>query len=210
MPEYPTNGCLRPRPGVYSRTAGRQSPGMNRRVSRGEVLVVAGLVVASLLACKKDKKEESGGPNIQIGKGDKSEGVAVDTDKTKINIGKGEKGEGVSIETDKGKLNVGATEGNCKPGDTCACKGIGACEQTCTGKGCTFSCEGIGACDLNCPQGGCKATSTAMGATQLKCPGGDCTLECKSAGSCQLLDCKSGCKITCGGAGECTCKSGCS
>ena len=189
VPEYPTVLLRRPSQSLYLQRLGGNHGAMKRRVSRAEALVAAGVLLGSLLACKQDKKDEGG---------------------TDIHIGKSDKAEGVSVETDEGKVNVGASKGNCKPGETCACTGIGSCEKTCAGKGCAFSCEGMGACELNCPEGDCKATSTALGSTQLKCPGGGCSLECKSAGSCQLTECKSGCKITCGGAGECSCTSGCS
>jgi hypothetical protein len=174
---------------------------MRKLVASGLPLV---LVMGALFACKKEEKK----PKVEINaSGDKS-GVSVETKGGKVQIGtSGSGGSTAGIQTPSG--TVGATSGDCKAGEACVCKGMGACNKKCAGGGCAFECHGMGACNFDCPGGKCTVESDAMGSVNLDCPGNDCTLTCKGTGTCTLASCKSGCKVACKGVGTCSCASGC-
>lgn len=101
--------------------------------------------------------------------------------------------------------HIGNMGGDCAPGETCECTGIGNCTEACTGKACDFDCSITGNCVLSCDQGGCTVTASGESNVQLDCKGGGCTVTCANTGTCTITGCEKDCKLTCsGGAQSCS------
>jgi hypothetical protein len=99
---------------------------------------------------------------------------------------------------------IGVTEGTCRAGQDCSCSGIGVCERTCVGPGCTFVCQGTGACEFDCPEGGCTAIAQGEGSAELNCTGNDCQMRCEGTGTCEINGCIEGCDVQCRITGTCS------
>jgi hypothetical protein len=86
---------------------------------------------------------------------------------------------------------IGNSSGDCGPGETCTCSGIGNCERSCPEGDCDFVCDGIGNCILSCEGGGCSMACQGTGNCTLDCPGGGCTTDCEVTGNCICTGCES-------------------